>query len=177
MSTAKWYAVHVFTQHEQKVKTLLEKMANNLNLKDKIQEIIIPVDKESKVKNGKKTTVETKVFPGYLLVKMVLDNNTWNLVKHTQYVTNFVTSSQNKPVPIKEAEVKRILAALDPNTGFVPKKRWDKDMVVRVNDGPFIDLTGKIDFVDDDRQKLKVMINLFGRETPVELTFDQVEKV
>ena len=84
---------------------------------------------------------------------------------------------RSKPVPIKDIEVKRILAALDPNNGFVPKKKWNKDMMVRVNDGPFIDLTGKIDFVDDDRQKLKVMINLFGRDTPVELTFDQVEKV
>ena len=80
---------------------------------------------------------------------MVLDENTWNLIKRTQYVTNFVTSSDNKPVPIKDIEVKRILAALDPNNGFVPKKKWNKDMMVRVNDGPFIDLTGKIDFVDD----------------------------
>ena len=177
MSTAKWYAVHVFTQHEMKVKTLLEKMVVNLNLKDKIQEIIIPVDKESRVKNGKKTMVETKVFPGYLLIRMILDDNTWSLVKRTQYVTNFVTSSGNNPVPIKDSEVKRILDSLDPNIGFVPKKKWERDMIVRVNDGPFIDLTGKIDVVDDDKQKLKVMINLFGRETPVELTFDQVEKV
>ena len=81
MSTAKWYAVHVFTQHEMKVKTLLEKMVINLNLKDKIQEIIIPVDKESRVKNGKKTMVETKIFPGYLLIRMILDENTWSLVK------------------------------------------------------------------------------------------------
>lgn len=143
---------------------------------DKILEIIIPVDKEVKVKNGKKCEMETKVFPGYILVKMVMDDNTWNLVKRTEYVTNFVSAS-GKPVPIKDSEVKRIITSLDPNTGFKPKKTWMKDMVVRVNDGPFIDLTGKIDFVDDDKQKLKVMINLFGRDTPVELSYDQVEKI
>ena len=105
-----------------------------------------------------------------------MNDTTWNLVKRTEYVTNFVCAN-GKAVPIKDSEVKRILDALDPNVGFVPKKKWDRDMIVRVNDGPFIDLTGKIDVVDDDKQKLKVMINLFGRETPVELTFDQVEKV
>ncbi len=175
MSIAKWYAVHVFTQHEQKVKTLVEKLAKKQNLHDKIQEVIIPVDKEIKVKNGKKTELETKVFPGYILVKMVMDDNTWNLVKRTEYVTNFVCAN-GKPVPIKDSEVKRILESLDPNRGFKPKKTWAKDMLIRVSDGPFIDLTGKIDVVDDEKQKLKVMINLFGRDTPVELTFDQVEK-
>lgn len=143
---------------------------------DKILEIIIPVDKEVKSQNGKKVSVETKVFPGYILIKMMMDNQTWDLVRRTQYVTNFVSAS-GKPVPIKDSEVKRIITSLDPNTGFKPKKAWMKDMVVRVNDGPFIDLTGKIDFVDDDKQKLKVMINLFGRDTPVELSYDQVEKI
>jgi transcriptional antiterminator NusG len=176
MSIPKWYAVHVFTQHEQKVKSLIEKLAKNRQMDDKILEIIIPVDKEVKSQNGKKVSVETKVFPGYILIKMMMDNQTWDLVRRTQYVTNFVSAS-GKPVPIKDSEVKRILASLDPNTGFKPKKTWMKDMVVRVNDGPFIDLTGKIDFVDDDKQKLKVMINLFGRETPVELSYDQVEKI
>lgn len=176
MSIPKWYAVHVFTQHEQKVKSLIEKLAKNRLLDDKILEVIIPVDKEVKSQNGKKINVETKVFPGYILIKMILNEETWDLVKRTQYVTNFV-SSGGKPVPIKDSEVKRILSSLDPNTGFKPKKTWMKDMVVRVNDGPFIDLTGKIDFVDDDKQKLKVMINLFGRDTPVELSYDQVEKI
>ena len=176
MSIARWYAVHVFTQHEQKVKTLIEKLAKKRNMQDKIQQVIIPVDKEVKVKNGKKCEMETKVFPGYILVKMVMDDNTWNLVKRTEYVTNFVCSTANKPVPIKDSEVKRILESLDPNRGFKPKKTWAKDMLIRVSDGPFIDLTGKIDVVDDEKQKLKVMINLFGRDTPVELTFDQVEK-
>jgi transcriptional antiterminator NusG len=176
MSIAKWYAVHVFTQHEQKVKSLIEKLAKNRQMDDKILEIIIPVDKEVKSQNGKKVSVETKVFPGYILIKMMMDNQTWDLVRRTQYVTNFVSAS-GKPVPIKDSEVKRIITSLDPNTGFKPKKTWMKDMVVRVNDGPFIDLTGKIDFVDDDKQKLKVMINLFGRDTPVELSYDQVEKI
>jgi transcriptional antiterminator NusG len=176
MSIAKWYAVHVFTQHEQKVKTLIEKLAKKQNLNDKIQEVIIPVDKEVKVKNGKKTEMETKIFPGYILVKMIMNDTTWNLVKRTEYVTNFVCSS-GKPVSIKDSEVKRILESLDPNRGLKPKKTWAKDMVIRVNDGPFIDLTGKIDVVDDEKQRLKVMINLFGRETPVELTYDQVEKI
>ena len=176
MSIAKWYAVHVFTQHEQKVKSLIEKLAKNRLMDDKILEIIIPVDKEVKTQNGKKVNVETKVFPGYILIKMILNDETWDLVRRTQYVTSFV-SSGGKPVPIKDSEVKRILSSLDPNTGFKPKKTWMKDMVVRVNDGPFIDLTGKIDFVDDDKQKLKVMINLFGRDTPVELSYDQVEKI
>ena len=176
MSIAKWYAFHVFTQHEQKVKTLIEKLAKKQSLDDKIQEVIIPVNKEIKVKNGKKTEMDTKIFPGYILVKMIMDEITWALVKRTEYVTNFVCSS-GKPVPIKDSEVRRILESLDPNRGLKPKKTWAKDMVIRVNDGPFIDLTGKIDVVDDDKQRLKVMINLFGRETPVELTYDQVEKI
>lgn len=177
MSRAKWYAVHVMSQAEQKVKTLLEKTAPKKGVEDKIFDILIPVDVNQKKIQGKKIEKATKVFPGYILINMVLTDDTFTFVKQTPGVTNFVSSAAKKPVAIKDEEIQEILKALDPNKGFKPKKTWLKDMLVRISDGPFVDFTGKIEDVNDEKETMKVLISLFGRDTPVELEFGQVEKV
>lgn len=172
-----WYAVHTYSGHEDKVKKNIERRAETMNLKDKVFRIEVPKDTEIRNRNGKKTEYKRKVFPGYVLVDMILDESTWYLVKSTTGVTGFV-SSGNKPVPLQDREVREILDAIDPaNAATRPKKLWEKGQVVRVTSGPFSDLTGKIEEVNDQKEKLRVMISLFGRDTPVELDFNQVEKI
>jgi transcriptional antiterminator NusG len=176
MLKTNWYAVHTLSQSEQKVKTYIEKTKLERNMNDKISEIIIPTDIEIQKKEGKKIEKRVKVFPGYILIKMILDDSSFEYIKRIPGVTNFV-SSGNKPVILKEKEVKDILEALDPDKGFKPKKKWTKDTIVRIIDGPFIDFTGKIEDVNEDKELLKVMISLFGRDTPVEIEFGLVEKI
>lgn len=170
-----WYAVHTYSGHEKKVKTNIERRADTMGLKTKIFDILMPTEKESRVRQGKKSEIDRKVFPGYVFIQMVLDDNTWYLVKSTTGVTGFV-SSGNKPVPLQESEVAPIKEAM---LGTIPRPRltWEKGQVVRVNSGPFADFTGKIEEVNDHREKLRVLISLFGRDTPVELDFNQVEKI
>jgi transcription termination/antitermination protein NusG len=170
-----WYAVHTYSGHENKVKTNIERRAESMQLKDKIFEILVPTEAEVRSRGGKKTEVKRKVFPGYVLIDMVLDDATWYLVKSTTGVTGFV-SSGNKPVPLQEREIREILATVK---GEAPRPRaiWEKGQVVRVNSGPFADFTGKIEDVNEHREKLRVLISIFGRDTPVELDFNQVEKI
>ena len=170
-----WYAVHTYSGHENKVKTNIERRADSMNLKDKIFRILVPTDTEVRNRGGKKTEVKRKVFPGYVLIDMVLDDATWYLVKSTTGVTGFV-SSGNKPVPLQPSEIQAILEALNPNAPR-PKATWEKGQVVRVTAGPFADFTGKIEDVNEQREKLRVLISIFGRDTPVELDFNQVEKI
>ncbi len=176
MLRTNWYAVHTLSQSELKVKTYIEKTKSERNMSDKISEIIIPTDVEIQKKQGKKIEKRVKVFPGYILIKMALDESSFEYIKRVPGVTNFV-SSGNKPVILKEKEVRDILEALDPNKGFKPKKKWTKDMIVRITDGPFTDFTGKIEDINEDKEMLKVMISLFGRDTPVEIEFGLVEKI
>ena len=142
----------------------------------KINEIIIPVDVETSKKEGKLVEKKVKVFPGYVMINMILDDESFNFIRRTPGVTNFV-SSGNKPVAIKDEEIRDILEALDPNKGFKPKKKWAKDMIVRISDGPFSDLTGKIEEINDDKEIMKVMISLFGRDTPVEIEYGKIQKI
>jgi transcription termination/antitermination protein NusG len=161
-----WYAVHTYSGHENKVKLTIEKRAETMGLKSKVNRILVPTDTEVRNRNGKKTEYKRKVFPGYVLIDMVLDDETWYLIKSTTGVTGFV-SSGNKPVPLKDSDVKEILNALDPNNaGARPRRVWEKGQVIRV-----------IEEVNDQKEKLRVMISLFGRDTPVELDFNQVEKI
>ncbi|MCX6368210.1 transcription termination/antitermination protein NusG [Armatimonas sp.] len=172
-----WYAVHTYSGHEMKVKMTIEKRAETMGLRQKLFRILVPTDTETRNRGGKKTEYKRKVFPGYVLIDMVLDDDTWYLIKSTTGVTGFV-SSGNKPVPLQDKEVRDILDALDPNNAASrPKKIWEKNQVVRVNSGPFADFTGKIEEVNDTKEKVKVMISLFGRDTPVELDFNQIEKI
>jgi len=177
MSRPRWYAVHVMSQSEQKVKTLLEKTAPKKGVENKIFNILIPVDVNQKRIQGKKIEKAVKVFPGYILINMILDDDTFTFVKQTPGVINFVSSVAKKPVAIKDEEIQDILTALDPNKGLKPKKKWLKDMLVKISDGPFSDFTGKIEDVNDEKETMKVLISIFGRDTPIEIEFGQVEKV
>ena len=169
-----WYAVHTYSGHENKVKTNIERRAESLGLKEKISRILVPVEEETRNRDGRKSTIKRKVFPGYVLIEMELSDQTWYLVKNTIGVTGFV-SSGNKPVPLQEREVQNILESLSGKVQLRPQ--WQKSEVIRVTSGPFADFNGTIEEVNADKQKLKVLISIFGRDTPVELDFNQVERV
>lgn len=171
-----WYAVHTIAGHENKVRDVLTRRAQvegfwNLDIYD----ILIPTEKELTSRNGKRYELDKKVFPGYILVQMSMTDDAYKLVKSTSGVTGFVQSG-NKPVPLEDYEVARILKNLEASKEQ-PKISWNKGDAIRVVEGPFSDFTGKIEEVNADREKIKVLINIFGRDTPVELEFNQVEKL
>jgi len=171
-----WYAVHTIAGHENKVKDVLTRRAQVEGLWDlDIFEVLIPTEREMQTRNGKRYEMDRKVFPGYILLQMSLTDETFKLVKSTSGVTGFVQSG-NKPVPLEEYEVRRIMTNLEASKE-TPKVSWNKGDAIRVVEGPFSDFTGKIEEVNADREKLKVLINIFGRDTPVELDFNQVEKL
>ncbi|HMS54521.1 MAG TPA: transcription termination/antitermination protein NusG [Fimbriimonadaceae bacterium] len=171
-----WYAVHTIAGHENKVKDVLTRRAQvekvwNLDIFD----ILIPMEQELTTRAGKRVLVDKKVFPGYILIKMDLTDDTYKLVKSTSGVTGFVQSG-NKPVPLEQYEVDRIMRNLE-TSKEVPKVSWQKGDAIRVIEGPFSDFAGKIEEVNSEKEKLKVLINIFGRDTPVELDFTSVEKM
>jgi transcription termination/antitermination protein NusG len=169
-----WYAVHTYSGHENKVMTNIMRQADARNLRGKIFDIKVPIEVEVRNRAGKRQSVKRKVFPGYVLIEMVLDEETWHLVRSTTGVTGFV-SSGNKPVPLQDKEVQVILQT-EEGVAPRPKAQWSKGDVIRVTGGPFSGLVGKIEDVNLDKEKLRVLISIFGRETPVELDFTQVEK-
>ncbi|MCW5936111.1 MAG: transcription termination/antitermination factor NusG [Fimbriimonadaceae bacterium] len=171
-----WYAVHTISGHENKVKELLTRRATmervwNLD----IFEILIPTEQEMTTRAGKRVTREKKVFPGYILVQMNLTDDTYKIVKGTSGVTGFVQSG-NRPIPLEQYEVDRIMRNLE-SSKEAPKVAFNKEDVIRVIDGPFVDYTGKIEEVNPEKEQVKVLISIFGRDTPVELKFDQIEKM
>jgi len=171
-----WYVVHTYSGFEGKVKSSIEERARSLGLQDKISQILIPTEDVVELRNGKKRTSTRKFFPGYILVEMELDDATWHLVKDTPKVTGFVGDKQ-KPSPITEEEVGLIRTQMD--VGTTPAKReaiYSRGDSVRIIDGPFMSFTGTVEDVNLDQGKLKVMVSIFGRATPVELDFLQVEK-
>jgi transcriptional antiterminator NusG len=171
-----WYAVHTIAGHENKVRDVLTRRAQVEGLWDyDIYEILIPTERELQTRNNKRYEIDKKVFPGYILVQMSLTDEAYKLVKSTSGVTGFVQSG-NKPVPMEDYEVRRIQQNLAASQE-APKVNWNKNETIRVVEGPFSDFTGKIEEVIPDKEKLKVLINIFGRDTPVELDFNQVEKI
>lgn len=170
-----WYAVHTFAGYENKVKTSIEHLGAAKGLSDYIYRIEIPTEQEVRTRNSKKYTVNKKLFPGYILIEMDLTDETWHLVRSIQGVTGFVTSG-DKPVPLQDAEIKSILDIVDGPQVRV-KVSWQVGENIRVITGPFTDFHGTIDDVMAERDKLRVLISLFGRDTPVELDFNQVEKI
>jgi transcriptional antiterminator NusG len=171
-----WYAVHTIAGHENKVKDVLTRRAQVEGFWDvDMYQILIPTEREMQTRNGKRYEMDRKVFPGYILVQMQMTDDTYKLVKSTSGVTGFVQSG-NKPVPLEEYEVRRIMTNLEASKE-APKVNWNKGDAIRVVEGPFSDFTGKIEEVSPDKEKLKVLINIFGRDTPVELDFSQVEKL
>lgn len=171
-----WYAVHTIAGHENKVRDVLTRRAQVEGLWDyDIFEILIPTEKELHTRNGKRVEKDRKVFPGYILVNMMMSDDAFKLVKSTSGVTGFVQSG-NKPIPLENYEVMRIMNNLA-ESQEAPKVAWNKGENIRVVEGPFSDFSGKIEEVMTDKEKLKVLINIFGRDTPVELDFNQVEKL
>jgi transcriptional antiterminator NusG len=171
-----WFVVHTYAGYENKVKTNLESRISSMNMEEKIFEVVIPVEDVMEIKSGKKQVISRKVFPGYLLVRMDLDDHSWSVVRNTPGVTGFVGSG-SKPIPLSEKEVDRILQRKAVGERPKPKLEWALNDPVRVTTGPFANFQGLISEIDTDRSKLKVLVNIFGRETPVELGFDQVAKV
>jgi transcriptional antiterminator NusG len=173
----RWYIVHTYSGYEAKVKESLRQRADAMGMSDVIEEILIPTEEVVEVRDGKKSRSTRKFFPGYVLVKMEMSDNAWHVVKSTPKVTGFVGTG-TKPVPLSEDEVKRIVtqvtvAAEKPK----PKLEYRINETVRIVDGPFSNFTGQVEEVNEDRSTLKVMVTIFGRATPVELDFLQVEKI
>lgn len=173
-----WYVVHTYSGYENKVKINLEKRVETMGMEDKIFRVIVPEDEETEVKNGKKKVVMKKSFPGYVLTEMVMTDDSWYVVRNTPGVTGFVGSSGHgtKPTPLLPDEVDAVLKRMGVSA---PTVHVDFDLKenVRVMEGPFADFEGTIENIDADKQKLKVHVNMFGRETPIELDFSQVEKI
>jgi transcriptional antiterminator NusG len=173
---SQWYAVHTLAGHEQKVSRIIKQVAQSQGLwNTDIFEILIPTEEVLVTRDGKRTTSERKVFPGYILIRMNLTEDTERLVRRTPGVTGFVSSGR-KPVPIDDKDVQGILNRIG-ESRKAPRVPWQKGDTVRVTEGPFTDFPGKVEEVLADKQKLKVLLTIFGRETPVELDFSQVEKV
>lgn len=171
-----WYVVHTYSGFEGKAKQALEERIKNLGKEELFEEILVPQEQVVELRNGKKRTTMRKYFPGYMLVKMELNNETWHIVKNTPKVTGFV-GGQDSPAMVPEEEVLRITNQLvEGATAVKPKLTYEKGENVRVVDGPFANFNGVVDEVRPDKGKLRVMVSIFGRSTPVELDFLQVEK-
>jgi transcription termination/antitermination protein NusG len=178
-----WYVVHTYAGYENKVKSNLHSRTASMNMEDRIYEVVIPMEDVVEFKNGKKVVVQKKVFPGYLLTRCDLDDDSWSVIRNTPGVTGFVGPG-TKPTPLSRREVESILQVPVPGVGGVeqvkktrPRLEYEEGETVRVKEGPFADFSGQIDEINEDQLKLKVLVNIFGRETPVELEFSQVAKL
>jgi transcriptional antiterminator NusG len=173
-----WYVVHTYSGYENKVKANLEKRVESMGMEDKIFRVVVPEEEETDYKDGKKKVVKKKVFPGYVLVEIVMTDDSWYVVRNTPGVTGFVGSSGHgsKPTPLLPDEVNFILKRMG-----MDERRVEIDFelkeTVKVTEGPFANFTGSIEEIDQDKNKIKVLVNMFGRETPVELDFAQVSKL
>ena len=173
----RWYVVHAYSGMEKAVeRNILERIARS-GMENKFGRILVPMEEVVEVKNGQKKTTERKFFPGYVLVEMIMDDDTWHLVKHTNKVTGFVGGAKNRPAPISEAEVMKIVNQMQEGT---EKPRHKIEFVVgeyvRVKEGPFTDFNGSVEDVNYEKSKVRVSVTIFGRSTPVELEFSQIEK-
>lgn len=171
----KWYIIHTYAGHENKVERSLKQRVEAMKFTDRVFEIIVPTRNTIKVSQGKKETVKEKIFPGYVLVKMILDDETWIMVRSTQGVTSFIGAG-NKPTPISEKEVEAIQKFMNLEEPMY-KVQFAVGEAVKITDGPFSEFLGTIESIDDARGKVKVLVSIFGRETPVELDFLQVKKI
>jgi transcriptional antiterminator NusG len=171
----RWYAVNTYSGHEKKVKQNLEHRTQSLGQQRNVRQIVIPTEQVSEMKDGQKVQVERRTMPGYVLVNMDLNEDSWGLVKNTPGVTGFVGSAQ-KPVPLNQDEINRLL---NRETAERPRTRAQFSIgeSVKVVSGPLSDFSGEISEINDDAAKLKVLVSIFGRETPVEVGFDQVKKI
>jgi transcription termination/antitermination protein NusG len=172
-----WYVIHTYAGYENKVKANLRSRISSMNVEDRIFEVVIPMEDVMEIKQGRKQVVQKKVFPGYLLCRMYLDDDSWYVVRNTPGVTGFVGSGA-KPTPLSDKEINRILQVKpEDKKKLRPRLEFEEQESVRVTSGPFANFTGTISEINVDQSKLKVLVNIFGRETPVELGFDQVAKL
>ena len=177
----RWYIIHTYSGQEERVKKNLEQRVASMDVSDKIFQVIIPTEEEVEIREGKRRSVRRKVFPGYILVQMNMDDDSWHVVRNTPGVTGFVSTEDEherrpKPVPLEEQEVEAILKQMESEA---PRVRVGLTIgqSVRITDGPFTDFIGAVDQVMEDRGKVRILVSFFGRETPVELDFLQVEKL
>lgn len=170
-----WYVVHTYSGHEMKVKANLEKRIEATGLEDKIFRILVPTEDKVEVKDGKKQIKKRRIFPGYILVEMIMDENTWYHVRNTPGVTGFV-SAGSRPVPLPEDEINSILRSMG-EEGEKVQVDFEVGQKVRINDGPFEDFIGEVQNINLEKGKVKVLVSMFGRETPLELDFHQIEAV
>jgi transcription termination/antitermination protein NusG len=177
----RWYVVHTYSGYENKVRSNMGNVVASRAIEDRVHEVVIPMEDVVEFKGGKKVTVQKKVFPGYLLVRCDLDDDTWGAIRNTPGVTGFVGPG-TKPTPLSRREVENILQVKPEGTETTkrpsrPRLEFEVDETVRVKEGPFADFSGQIAEINEDQLKLKVLVNIFGRETPVELEFSQVAKL
>jgi transcriptional antiterminator NusG len=170
-----WYVVHCYSGYENKVRHAIEQRIETMGMRDKIFDVIVPTEEELEIKDGKRRTVERRVFPGYILVEMKMDEDSWYVVRNTPGVTGFVGMG-NDPTPLRPEEVKQILDRMSSGEPIV-KVDFKIGQKVRIIDGPFNDFIGTVAAIDPDKHKVRVMVSFFGRDTPVELDFLEVEKV
>jgi transcriptional antiterminator NusG len=176
----RWYVVHTYSGYENKVRSNMGNVVASRGIEDRVFEVVIPMEDVVEFKGGKKVTVQKKVFPGYLLVRCDLDDDTWGAIRNTPGVTGFVGPG-TKPTPLSRKEVENILQVKEEGVEAPkrsrPRLEYEVDETVRVKEGPFADFSGQIAEINEDQLKLKVLVNIFGRETPVELEFSQVAKL
>lgn len=174
-TTRRWYAVHTYSGYEENVAGNLRQRIESMGMEDKIFNILIPKEKKIKIKNGKRRVIEEKIFPGYVLVEMVVTDDSWYVVRNTPNVTGFIGTGTT-PTPVSDAEIEALRQRMGVDE---PKYKIDitPDSPVRIVDGPFKDFEGKVAEIDDARGKIKVLVAIFGRETPVELDFLQIKKI
>ena len=177
-SGLRWYVVHAYSGMEKAVERNLRERIDRSGMQAKFGRILVPTEEVVELKNGKKSVTERRFFPGYVLVEMLMDDESWHLVKHTSKVTGFVGGARNRPAPISEAEVMKIVNQMQEGIDKPrPKVQWQVGELVRVKDGPFTDFNGAVEEVNYEKSKVRVSVTIFGRATPVELDFAQVEKV
>lgn len=171
-----WYAIHTYSGYENAVLRNLKQRIESLAMEDRIFDVRVPVVKKIKIKNGKRVEVEEKIYPGYVLVQMIVDDNSWFVVRNTPRVTGFVGAG-NTPVPLTPKEVEYFLNNKDENDAATHDIELALEEIVRIAEGPFKDFEGKVNEIDKSKGKVKVLVNMFGRETPVELDFLQIKKI
>lgn len=173
----RWYIVHAYSGMEKAVERNIAERITRASMQDKFGRVLVPTEEVVEIKNGQRKTTERRLFPGYVFVEMIMDDDTWHLVKHTNKVTGFVGGAKNRPAPISEEEVQKIVSQMQEGTEKPRHKvEFMVGELVRVKDGPFTDFNGSVEDVNYEKSRVRVSVMIFGRSTPVELEFSQVEK-